>query len=53
MQISGIFIKKTTFEEFTEICEKIHRKEEFQFNDENEINDSNFDLLTNFFREIQ
>ena len=25
-RLSGIFIEKTTFEEFVEICEQIHRK---------------------------
>ena len=39
-------MKKTTFEEFVEICEQIHRNEEIQYNDENEIIDSNIDLLT-------
>ena len=42
-RFSGIFIEKTTFEEFVEICEEI------QYNDENKI--SNIDLLTNFFLE--
>jgi len=44
-RFSGIFIKKTTFEEFEEICEQIHREQEIQYNDE-KGNNSN---LTNFF----
>ena len=47
-----ILIEKTTFEEFVEICEQIHRELEIQYNDENEIIDSSIDLLTNFFLEI-
>ena len=39
-RFSGIFKKKTTFEEFEEICEQIHSEQEIQYND---------DLLTNFF----
>ena len=39
-------MEKTTFKEFVEICEKFHRKEEIQYNNENEIIDSNIDLLT-------
>ena len=48
-RFSGIFIVKTTFEEFAENCEQIHRKLEIQYNDENEKIDSNIDLLANFF----
>ena len=46
---SEIFIEKTTFEEFVKICEQIPGKQETQYNDENEIIDSNSDILTNFF----
>jgi len=48
-RFSVIFNEKTTFEEFVEICEQIHRELEFQYNDENKIVDSNIDLFTNFF----
>ena len=30
----GIFIEKTTFEEFEEICEQIHKEYEIQYNNE-------------------
>ena len=43
----GFFEK--TFKEFVEICVQI----EIQYNDENEIIDSNIDLLSNFFWEIR
>ena len=44
----GIFIEKTTFEEFEEICEQIHKEYENQYNDEKQTIDSNIDLLINF-----
>ena len=45
----GIFIEKTTFEKFVEICEQIRKKIEIQCNDEKEIIDANIDLLANFY----
>ena len=44
-RFSGIFIEKTTFKEFVEICKQ--RKYEIQYKDE--LIDSSIDLLTNFF----
>ena len=44
-RFSGIFIEKTTFEEFVEICEEIRKEEEIQYNNEKEIIDFNIDLL--------
>jgi len=38
-------IEKTTFEEFEEICEQIHKEYEIQYNDEKEILNSNIDLF--------
>ena len=51
-QFPGIVIEKTTFEEFEEICEQIHKKYEIQFNDEKEIIESNIDLWINVCWEI-
>ena len=48
----GIVNEKTTIKEFAEIYEQI-RKEEIYFNDEKEIIDSNYGLLTNFYWEIR
>ena len=45
----GIFIEKTTLEEFSEIWEQIRKGYEIQYNDENEIIDTNIDSLTNFY----
>ena len=36
----GIFIEKTTFEEFVEICEEIRKEEEIQYTNKKEIIDS-------------
>ena len=41
-------LKRTTFEIFVEICEKIRKEEEIQYKEETGIIDSNIDLLTNF-----
>jgi len=48
----GIFIEKTKFIEFEEIWEQILKEYEIQYNDENEIIDTNIDSLTNFYWEI-
>ena len=47
-----MFIEKTTFEEFKEICKQICKEYEIQYYDEMEMIDFNIDLLTNFFCEI-
>ena len=47
-----IFNEMTTFKEFEEICEQIHKEWENQYSDKKEIIDSNIDLLTNFYWEI-
>ena len=45
----GIFIEKRKFIEFEEIYEQILKEYEIQYNDENEIIDTNIDSLTNFY----
>jgi len=45
---AGIFIEKTRFEEFEEICEQIHKVLEIQYYDKKEINNSNIDLMRKF-----
>jgi len=39
----GIFIEKTTFKEFEQICEQIDNEEENQYNDKKETIDFNID----------
>ena len=46
---SGIFIEKTTFGVFVEICEQIRKEKEIQYNDEKEMIESNINLMTNFY----
>ena len=45
----GIFIEKTTFEDFDEIYEQISEEQVIQNNDDKEIIDSTFEFFTNFW----